>query len=131
MNRLKVAAALSTYLAKLEALDTPNAIALHLQGRAVQAFCGSTGRCALVEDVTAVLTELGLLHEDVYVTVGHMVKVFDGSDPIDRIPVMLELPQAVHTFIWKFDLGRYPDLIHPDDHRGWAKAARYQASLRR
>lgn len=131
MNRLKINEALSTYLAKLEAMDTPDAIALHLQGRAVQGYCGSTARCALAEDITAVLRELGLLHEDMYVTVGYAIKVFDGSDLSDLSPVVKELAQAANAFIWKFDLARYPDLISPDDYRGQYLADRYQASLRR
>jgi hypothetical protein len=115
---------LGDYASKLETLGSPDAIALHLQGKQVRAFCGSPQKCAIAEDLLVYLAENGIAPHSVYVggDITIYLEAFDYSDDSDiRVPN----PDVVDQFIEKFDAGHYQDLIHVDDLKGRRSASNY------
>jgi hypothetical protein len=115
------------YAAKLEALGSADAIALHLQGRGVKAFCGNTYQCALAEDVIENMIEHGIATYGVTVggaSVG--VPLFPEDEATAAHGwVTTELPQAAIDFIHRFDDGAFRALIHPEDEKGLMTADNY------
>jgi hypothetical protein len=120
---------LTDYAAKLEALGSADAIALHLQGRGVKAFCGDTYRCALAEDVIETMSEHGI---DTYsVTVGGAsigVPLRPEEECGQADWVTTDLPQAAIDFIHRFDDGAFRALIHPEDEKGLMTADNYAST---
>jgi hypothetical protein len=117
---------LTDYAAKLEALGSADAIALHLQGRGVKAFCGNTYQCALAEDVIETMGEHGIATYGVTVggaSVG--VPLFPVEECGREDYVCTDLPQVAIDFIHRFDDGAYRDLIHSEDEKGLMTAANY------
>lgn len=109
---------LEDYLGKLAALGSADAIALHLHGKAVRAYCGNSNRCALAQDLQDTLHEHGLVTAAVEVA-GSIYIDFPGR----RGDVWMETPKIAMQFIEAFDHGQYPELIHPKDSRGHEIAA--------
>jgi hypothetical protein len=130
MNLFERATSIMTdYVAKLEALGSADAIALHLQGRGVKAYCGDTYRCALAEDV---IDEMG---KHSIATYG--VSVGGASIGVPLLPeeevtaaewVAVDLPQAAIDFIHRFDDGAFRALIHPEDAKGLMTADNYAST---
>lgn len=117
---------LTDYAAKLEALGSADAIALHLQGRGVKAFCGNTYQCALAEDVIETMSEHGIATYGVTVggaSVGVPLCQEGECSEVDWAST--DLPQVAIDFIHRFDDGAYRDLIHPEDENGLMTAANY------
>lgn len=108
----QVKSVLEDYSAKLVSLGSADAIALHLQGRQVKAFCREPQKCALAEDIGAYLTELDVPHSCVHV--GGQFGVCLGGNNW----VYVEPPTLAIEFIGNFDRGHYPELIHERDHKG-------------
>lgn len=127
MNLVERATSILTdYAAKLEALGSADAIALHLQGRGVKAFCGHTYQCAIAEDVIETMDEHGIATYGV--TVGGTdigVPLRPEGECTEADWVSTNLPQVAIGFIKAFDDGKYRDLIHPEDEKGLMTAANY------
>lgn len=103
---------LINYTGKLEALGTKDAIALHFQGRGLQAFCTDSQKCAIAEDFTRVLLENGIEFSNVAVEGSLQVNVRGA------FTVLHELPPPAQDFVEGFDEGQYGELVHPDDAEG-------------
>jgi|SRR5690606_23403724 len=90
-------------LAKLEALGSPDAIAMELEARGIKAERMSATRCAIARYLgnssSGSRPELAVCHD--YVIVGHNQRM-----PSDRIAT----PKSVRLFISNFDAGEYPAL---------------------
>lgn len=113
---------LGDYASKLETLGSADAIALHLQGKRVQAFCGEPQRCAIAEDLLVYLAENGIF-PSAGVYVGGDITVSLSRDSSQDIHVVT--PDVVDTFIENFDAGHYRDLIHFEDLKGLGYATHY------
>jgi hypothetical protein len=113
---------LADYAAKLEALGSPDAIALHLQGLEVQAYCGNSHRCALAVDLANTLKAHGITprYVDVGITFSATLRT-----PAGLVTIAEKVRQNADGFISRFDDGWYRDLIHPDDYLGLSKARDY------
>lgn len=103
----EVASILKDYAAKMEALGSAAAIALHLQSREVKAECGSYSRCALAVDIKTILAERGIT--TMMVEVGSDINAYTRDFPHAGIKV--PLGSAAHDFIQNFDNRVYPELI--------------------
>ena len=113
------------YAAKLAAFGSAEAIALHLAGREVKAWCGESNRCALADDLTKTLVENGVLPYSVEVGGDFMVYLtLRGAR--DEIWVVHSISEVADEFIERYDDGAFPDLIHPDDANGLKKAREFE-----
>jgi hypothetical protein len=93
------------YTAKLEALGSADAIALHLQSKEVKAVCGSYSRCALVVDASAAVAEHGIPST---IKVGACIYYIREDTGFTGA---VRLPEVAHDFIRRFDSGQYKELI--------------------
>lgn len=118
---------LKDYVEKLESLGSPDAIALHFQGKQVRAFCGEPKKCAIAEDLTRELHLQGVLFS--HVSVGSDVEVFQAFEAKESV-ACTELGDHAELFIGRFDEGQYRDLIHATDNDGLAVAEAYAAGVR-
>ena len=96
-------------LAKLEALGSPDAIALHLQGYEIKAQCGNSQRCAVAlylaesESLAALLEQ-----EEATLSVGiNCVGAYRGAGTA----CVVNVSEPVSSFISKFDGEQYPELM--------------------
>lgn len=126
----RISTVLDDYLRKLTTLDDPEAIALYLRGRGVQAFCGDVSACALAQDIGSILVENGLPHEfDVDAMLGvdvtSYVRVRVGSGTRSLPPVNRPLPPVARVFTHRFDDGQYPELVSPCDTEGQGRIRCY------
>jgi hypothetical protein len=113
------------YATKLAALGSAEAIALHLAGREVKAWCGESNRCALADDLTKTLVENGVLPYSVDVGGDFMVYLTLRGGP-DETWVAHPTPMVADEFIERYDQGEFSDLIHPDDAAGLKKAREFE-----
>lgn len=113
---------LGDYASKLETLGSADAIALHLQGKQVQAYCGEPQRCAIAEDLLVYLAEHGIT-PGFGVYVGGDITVHLTNNNSQDVRVIT--PDVVDQFIEKFDAGHFRDLIHVNDLKGRGYADHY------
>lgn len=113
------------YAAKLTALGSAEAIALHLSGRKVKAWCGESNRCALADDLTKTLVENGVLPYLVDVG-GDFLVYLTLRGARDETWVGHPLPEVGQDFVERYDQGAFPDLIHPDDANGLKRAREFE-----
>ena len=116
---------LGDYASKLETLGSADAIALYLQGKAIQAFCGEPQKCAIAEDLLVYLVEHDIT--PLHVSVGaDLCVILNPGIPETSV----EVPDVVNTFIEKFDAGHYRALIHTNDLKGQGYAKHYALEKR-
>jgi hypothetical protein len=120
-RKAKIGTILDDYLAKLTTLGTPEALAFYLEGRGVRAWCRNMHRCALAEDVTAILSEQGVSNVEITVG-GGRIHAMTRREHVAR-----HTPCVANKFINRFDAGYYPTLIHQDDVLGQNRALVRQA----
>jgi hypothetical protein len=125
----RISTVLDNYLSKLTTLDDPEAIALYLRSRGVQAVCGHISQCALAQDIGSVLVENDLPHW-LNVDVSHNVHVVSRTKPRLLPPVNLPLPSVARAFTAQFDNGQYPELVSPYDLEGQRRVRCYREQLR-